>query len=246
MTPDAVATATAPAVSVLPSHFMLDPVTYQRGAELGFAGLDFYTVGRGGALGPVHADVVAAAFVFFSPPTVAEAWERGCEVMAPADAARHFMALGHDWAEAHLSDDVDLPRLADLLAPLVAGANPAAAPLFGAWRAQPEPGPDRPQALVLHRLNLLRELRNALHGATVLAHGLTPHEAVSIRAPHMLGIFGYDGPHLHASQPGVQSEWAAAEADTDRAMGPVYAVLDEDERVELSTLLTALHAPFAG
>ena len=63
----AAATSTAAAVSTVGSHFMLDGKTYERGAELGFQGLDFYVTGRGGVLGDVDADVVSAAFTFFEP-----------------------------------------------------------------------------------------------------------------------------------------------------------------------------------
>ena len=61
------AAQTAGAVSSVGSHFMLDGTTYAHGAGLGFAGLDFYVGGRGGVLGDVDADVVAAAFAFFEP-----------------------------------------------------------------------------------------------------------------------------------------------------------------------------------
>ncbi len=241
MTPDAVAEATATVVSTLPSHFMMDPATYVTGAELGFEGADFYTSGRGGVLGDVDGSVVAASFVFFRPETVSEAWDRSRAVMSRAEAAAHFIDAGHRWAEAHLTDDADLERLAALLHAMAATANPAGAPLFAAWRAHPEPGADRPKALVLHRLNVLRELRGALHGAAVLAHGLTPHLAVSIRQPYMLGIFGWGDPHPDAEAAGEEAgEWAAAEAATDRAIAPAYAALDEGERTELRDLLLTL------
>jgi hypothetical protein len=45
-------------------RFMSDGETYKRGAELGFAGIDFYFAGRGGVLGDVSNDVVASSFVF--------------------------------------------------------------------------------------------------------------------------------------------------------------------------------------
>lgn len=241
MTPDAVAEATATVVSTLPSLFMLDPATYAAGAKLGFEGLDFYTAGRGGVLGDVDGSVVAASFVFFRPETVTQAWDQSRTVMGRDEAAGHFIGAGHRWAEDHLTEDADLERLADLLSAVVTGANPAGAPLFAAWRAHPEPGADRPRALVLHRLNVLRELRGALHGAAVLAHGLTPHLAVSIRTPFMLGIFGWGDPHPEAADAaGEAGEWAAAEAATDRAIAPAYASLGQGERTELRDLLTTL------
>ncbi|MGH9273555.1 MAG: helix-turn-helix domain-containing protein, partial [Acidimicrobiales bacterium] len=86
----AAATATAAAVSTVGSHFMLDGNTYKRGAELGFAGLDFYVTGRGGVLGDVDADVVTAAFTFFEPGHVRTQWDSGRAVMSPAEAAAAF------------------------------------------------------------------------------------------------------------------------------------------------------------
>lgn len=241
MTPEAVAESTASVVSTLPSHFMLDPATYVAGAELGFEGMDFYTAGRGGALGEVDGAVVAASFVFFEPATVIEGWDRARTVMSPTEAAGHFIAAGHRWAEAHLTDEADLERLAHLLGTVLSGANPAGAPLFAAWRAHAEPGPGSPRALVLHRLNVLRELRGGLHGAAVLAHGLSPHLAVSIRQPFMLGIFGWGDPHPDVEAVGGETgEWAAAEAATDRALASAYAGLDDAERAELDELLTTL------
>jgi hypothetical protein len=240
------AKATAPAVAGLASYFMLDMGTYAKGNELGFEGLDFYVCGRGGALGDVHGDVVSAAFVFWTPTTVVDAWEKGRQVMSPGEAATHFADVSHTWAESHLTADVDLVRTADLLDTMLTGARSSAAPLFAAWRVQPEPNPSRPAALVLHRMNVLRELRGGLHGAAMIGHGLDPHVAVSIGGPVMLGLYGYEGPHPDAEDPATQAVWAAAAEAGEIALGAAaFAVLDESERDELVELLTALFAPFA-
>lgn len=247
MTPDAVATATAPALGDLPSRYMLDPSTYIAGAEDGFEGMDLYVAGRGGALGDVPADVVVATFVFFAPGIVRASWERSAAVMSRADAADRWAAACHSWAEGNLPTDVvDLDRLADLLGTMVATADTAAAPSFGAWRSRPEPDPDRVAALVLHRMMVLRELRGGLHGAAVVAQGLSPHAALSIRSAPMLAVFGWDGPHPDADDPSTRAAWGEAEAATDRAMATAYAALDASERAELRVLLDDLHAPFTG
>ena len=239
------AKATAPAVADLASYFMLDMATYVRGGELGFEGLDFYVCGRGGALGEVHGDVVSSAFVFWSPSTVAEAWDKGRGVMSPAEAATHFADVGHGWAESHLTADVDLDRLAALLDTVLTGARSSAAPLFAAWRLQPEPDPSRSAALVLHRMNVLRELRGGLHGAAMIGHGLDPHVAVSIGGPVMLGLYGYDGPHPDAEGAEAKETWARAAEAGEVALGAAaFAVLEESERDELVELVTGLIAPF--
>ena len=55
--------------------------------------------------------------------------------------------------------------------------------------------PRSSKALALHRLNALRELRGALHGAAVLTVGLSPVEAIVVRTPAMLPVFGWPEPH---------------------------------------------------
>ncbi|MDP1805334.1 MAG: hypothetical protein Q8K72_09225, partial [Acidimicrobiales bacterium] len=183
------AIATAPAIGAVGSHFMLDGNTYKKGAELGFQGLDFYACGRGGVLGDVDADVVSAALTFFEPDNVRTLWTQGRAVMAPAEATAAFAACCADWAEDHVPDGFDATRLADLASAVIAGARTACAPAFGGWRALPVPS--APKAAAVHQMNVLRELRNGLHGAAVIAAGLTPLQAVSIRSPQMVALFGW-------------------------------------------------------
>ena len=145
MTPEETAAACKDAVSQIASKFMLDGATYAAGAQAGFAGLDFYVCGRGGALGEVDADVVAAAFAFFEPGNVRSNWEQGTKVMPAREAAARFVAAGHAWAAANLpAEGADWARLADLIGQVNASASPAVAPLFVAWRAMPEPTGDDP------------------------------------------------------------------------------------------------------
>ncbi|MDQ6698544.1 MAG: hypothetical protein M3Z46_13915 [Actinomycetota bacterium] len=240
MTPEESAARSAAAISGLASRFMLDPTTYTAATELGFQGMDFYACGRGGPLGDVNADVISAAFVFFNPEAIRAAWGNGGAVMAPLDAAQHWADAAHTWAEAHIPDDIDSSRLAELAGKMCGAADPAGAPLFAAWRALPEPADDRVKALALHRLNGLRELRNAMHGAGVLAAGLTPVQALMIRHPQMAPLFGWQDP-----APAVeahQAAWDVAEAATNRAFSRVFAALDEPERADFVRLANALDA----
>lgn len=239
------AAASGDAVNGMGTHFMLAMDTYAYGAEIGFSGADFYVAGRGGALGEVPAAVVAASFVFFEPAYVAEAWERTAPVMPRRRAAEEFAGVGHRWAEATIPDDVDAARLAELAGRIGDAASPSCAPLFGAWRALPEPGADRPKALALHRLNALRELRGALHGASVLAAGLTPYEAVARRTPYMLPSFGWGevaSEETKAVKERVRDTWSDAQDGTDRAMARAYEGLSPAERAEFVELVNATQA----
>jgi hypothetical protein len=235
MDPVVTAEKTGPVIVSLPAGFMLDGATYERGGELGFDGIDFYFAGRGGAMGDVDGSVVAAAFVFFHPPTVVERWDRGRAVMPPIEAAHAFASCLDAWAAAHLADGIDYDRLAELEGKVIAAASPAGAPLFAAWASLPEP--KDPKALALHRMNVLRELRGGVHGAAVVASGLEPLEAVMVRAPGMAGLFGWPEPYPDPAP--HKSEWAAAEAATNRTVGRAFGVLDDAERVEFVQLALA-------
>jgi hypothetical protein len=242
MTPEEAAVATAAGISTITSHFMLDPSTYAAGASAGFSGLDFYVTGRGGVLGPVDADEVARAFVWLEPSMVRQQWEAGCAVAPPHEAAALFAGVLHAWAEGHVPDHVDAPRLADLAARAVAGADAAGAPLFDGWRRLPEP--TSPRARALHHLNALRELRGARHAQAVQAEGLHPLEALLVRTPYMAAMFGWPEPHPDVA--GLNQRWEEAEAATDRAMAEVFAPLPEDERDELVGLIVELHRVTSG
>jgi hypothetical protein len=234
MTPEQAAHETARAIGDIPSAPMVDAATYARGAELGFEGFDFYVAGRGGVLGDVDADVIAAVLVFFAPATVRPSWERSAAVMARADAVREWAAVAQAHATAHVTDD---PRAAELVGRIASSAAVACAPLFAAWRVQPEP--EGGSALLVHRLNLLRELRMALHAAALLTVGLSPEEAVAVRAPAMNPVYGWGD--LPDPEP-LRERWALAEARTDRMMGRHYRALDEAERDELVGRLRSITA----
>lgn len=235
MDPIKAAEASGPVIVGLPAGFMLDGATYVRGGELGFDGIDFYVVGRGGVLGEVDGMVVAAAFVFFHPPTIVERWDRGRAVMAPTEAAQAFASCLDRWADEHLADGIDYERLAELEVKLIAAASPAGAPLAAAWAVVPEP--EEPKALALHRMNVLREWRGAIHGAGVVASAMEPLDAVMVRTPGMAGLFGWPEPHPDPA--GHKSQWAEVEAATDRTAGRAFSRLDPVERDELVALLLA-------
>lgn len=235
------AASTAAAISSIGSHFMLDGNTYKRGAELGFGGLDFYVAGRGGVLGDVDADVVAASFTFFEPNGLRTLWEQGRSVMPAAAAAVEFAACCATWAETHVPDDLDAARLAELAGAVVTSARSACAPVFAGWRALTVPA--EPKGAAVHHLNALRELRNGLHGAAVVSVGLSPLEALSLKTPQMLALFGWATP---ADCEGLQPKWDRAEEQTTAAMAYAYDALDDGQRTELVELTNSLHEATKG
>lgn len=237
MNPFDLAVATAPATHDIPAKFMLDMATYARGAELGFDGASFYYAGRGGVLGDVNGTIVAATFVFFEPQSCAAAYDLTGPVMPRSEAAAAFAECGYEWARAHLSGDA-LDVVADLGARVAGAASIAGAPLFAGWRAQPVP--DDRAAAALHQLNVLRELRGAYHGGSVLAAGLTPREAIEIEQPFMAAIHGYTD--VFELDPELRPRLEVAAEGTNRAMARVFSVLSDDESEAFATACATLHA----
>jgi hypothetical protein len=187
-------------------------------------------------LGDVPALVAAAAMVFIAPDVVEPAWERSAAVMSRPEAAREWAACLHADAREHDADQVDWQALATMLGRVVAFAPVTAAPLFAGWRTLPEP--DDAPALALHRLNALRELRGALHGAAVLTVGLAPVEAMLVRTPAMIPVAGWAEVPPDAAP--FNERWGLAEARTDRMVGRHLRVLDDDERGALVEMLGTL------
>ncbi len=230
---------TAQFIGDIPSNFMIDPNTYKRGSELGFQGMDFYVGGRGGALGDVDGRVVAASFFFFNPQMIVDAWNSSLNVMDRRSAGNEFARCAHAWAEQHFSDAIDFDRLASLLAQINNNVNPAGAPLFAGWLSLDKP--QTPKSRVIHELNALRELRGAYHQAAILATGISPREAVAIKTPYMLGIYGWDSPDSQAEPEDLPTQdWQQAEQITNQLTSKVFEVLAQDEQQELVDLLSAI------
>jgi hypothetical protein len=187
----------------------------REGAELGFSGIDFYAAGRAGVLGRLEAQEVSDCFGFMEPGTVSGWVEQATGVMGPQEAAAAFMGCAYDWADQHLSDDVDWDRVAELLSQVIAAAPDEGLPLFRAWR----------------------ELRNEIHVAAVRDAGLRPVEAVAVKSPAMAGLFGW------SELPEVADEHRAkhdqAEQETNRRMATAFAGLDDAQREELVQLCDA-------
>lgn len=240
LTPTETARESAQAVHDLAAAFMLDLATYMTASEAGYEGTSFYFAGRGGVLGDVDAEPVYEAFVFFPLDTVRAGWESAAGIESREESARRFAECGHRWASDHLPQDaVAYGRLAELAGKVVAAADGTTAPVFTGWRELPEPSGER--ELVLHRMNALRELRAARHGAAVVEVGLEPIDAFMVKSPYMAAIFGWPEPEEGPDE-STREKWERAEEITNELFGADLAVLDAGERAEFCELASAVNA----
>ena len=118
--------ATADPIHDIGTHLFLNPATFSRAAEWGWANpFAFYFAGRGGVLGEVDADVIAAAFGWFSPAMVAPMWEEGRAVCGARGAAERMAESNAIWGRDHLKEMAGVDRFAELAGRLVDGADVA-------------------------------------------------------------------------------------------------------------------------
>jgi hypothetical protein len=236
VTPEQAAAAARPAVVLLGGAFIECPRTLRRARQLGLTGWAFYIAGRGGALGDVRPDVVAAALGFVAPDAVREAWEAARQVLAPGRVAAATLAECCRWGIEHLGPLPGVARLADLAHQVVAAADPAGMPLFAAWRAMPI-STDAPGARAAVALHLLREFRSGAQLLAIRAAGLTPLEA-TLAGPDgesAAVAFGWQPPYPPLAP--LLRRWVWAEAVADKITGAAYGTLPPAQRKELIGLL---------
>jgi hypothetical protein len=233
------ASALAGPVGFLGGWFMASRSTYAYGSELGFDGMAFYYLGRGGALGDARPEVVASAMTFFPAPLVETMWQAGKAVMTPEDALAEFSECCWRWGRKRFATVTGLERTCELLGRVADGADAACLPLFAGWRSAPRPAD--PPALASHLLHVLREHRGGVHGLAVLASGLTPVEAAAASATEFYKpqSVGWTDP-LPLVTDELLARRKAAEELTDRMVAPVLATLESAELAELVERVEAL------
>ncbi|HVF18842.1 MAG TPA: hypothetical protein VNA14_01180 [Mycobacteriales bacterium] len=236
VTPVEVSAAVKNDIARLGGGFMLSDQAKAAAKGAGTGGWALYMLGRGGVLGEVHPDVIAAAFHFFPPETVHKGWVKARSIITPAAAVELFTGACHEWGRRHLAEAKGLDRLAVLLDKAALAAPVAGAPLFAGWRAVPLPA-DAP-ARVTQLAHVLREYRGAIHGVCCLAAGLTPLESVLTSGGEgNAKFFGWAEPFADVTHLKPTRDYAEAITDS-RACAP-WAALDDEERAELLPLLAA-------
>ncbi|HZN18738.1 MAG TPA: hypothetical protein VFB84_11270 [Micromonosporaceae bacterium] len=238
MTPDHAAACAKRGVNKLGGAFGTCPKTLRRARELGLTGWAFYIAGRGGALGDVRSDTVAAALGFIAPDAVRDGWEAARRVGRPDQIAAHSLAECCRWGREKLTGVPGLGRLVELAERTALAADPTGLPLFAAWRAMPVPD-DAPPAQAAVLLHLLREHRGGAHLMAVRAAGLTPVEAIVAGPDGEAGAISFGWPAPYPVRTPLLRRRVWAEALTDRIAGAAFQALDVPERGEFVSLLDA-------
>ena len=212
----------------------LSPDVAARAETGGYANpFAFYFAGRGGMLGDVDAEVVAAAFGWFNPDVVSALYAEGRDVHGARGAGERMMEATALWGDDHLAGvDADvLARFVELAERLVDGAEASGLPLFAAWRSRPRASSVPGRAAQL--CQILREWRGAVHLVATTAVGLSPLEAIlTNEGPGQAAFFGWPEPFPDCGA--ISHRHAEAEEITDRLCAvQVERLLSRGERAEL-------------
>ncbi len=147
--------------------------------SMGIGWLGSYVGLRAAPLGPVPGPVVAATFYGFNPAAVAKAWGLALHGRSPADLDGLRTATVDAGLRATLGDLVDSPELArqaSRMREVVSRVDLGGRALTAAYAALP--WPDQPHLALWHAATLWREWRGDGHNAVLVAHGLTPLDAL--------------------------------------------------------------------
>ncbi len=215
--------------------FMLHPETGKRGEEIGLDFFGYYTLGRGGVLGNVAGDVVAAAFFFFEPSMVCGIWNGARDKADPMEAATHYFESCAEWARSRLNEVDGLDEFCKSAQRVCEAADVRGLSLFAGWRTMPlsDDAPGR----ALQLIHVLREFRGGANGVATRALGLTAPEAVAANSPGMFQLFGWQD-EMPDAEP-LRDKMAQAEDLTDEIVGQAFSVLSESEQEAFAVAVEA-------
>jgi hypothetical protein len=244
MTSSEAAAAVAHPIERIGAMFMLHPEVIGDCKERGYPnGYSYYIVGRGGVLGDVDADVVAAGFAFFDPGLIRTMWEMGVGVEGARVAAHGYAARCAEFGRSRLAGWAGAARYAELAARIVDGVEPTGLSLFTGWRAEPRPDDHAGRAYLL--THVLRELRGSQHIAAVAAVGLPAVAAVVVAGgAEQAAKFGWAGELPDADA--MRATWDHAERITSALSASAFGVLTVDELAEFVELVDELRVAMIG
>jgi len=238
LTPEQAAGAAKPSVLKLGGAFIECPRTLLRARQMGLSGWAFHVTGRGGVLGNVRTETVAAAIGIIAADAVADGWEAATRVATPSEVAAVSRTECCRWGIDYLAGRPQLGQLTELVDRVVCAADAAGMPLFAAWRALPVPADAAPAARAAVLLHLLFEFYTGANLMAVRAAGMTPVE-ILLAGPDgesLAVTYGWSPPYPPVGPLVRRRLWA--DSVTDRIAARAFTVLDSAERAELVGLLT--------
>lgn len=231
--------AACPLVGDTGYRFYFTAETREVGEKLGLNGMEFYVLGRGGALGDCDGAALAANFGYFNPAVIGGAWESAKAKCAPRIAGRAHLDCSAEFGRARFSSIPNLDAFVAAADAVNAAADPDGLGLYAAMKcdrlASDVPG----RAMQL--ATVLREFRGSAHLAAIRAAGLTSKVAHFIKRPADAKMFGWSEDDVAKVTDAQRAQWDSAEKLTDEMVAPAYGVLDTAGREAFLAGITAMH-----
>jgi hypothetical protein len=198
-----------------------------------------YFAARGGFLGDVGPEVVAAVFGFFAPDHVARCMREAAAAGSPSELARANRAAMDRWGRRVFDGLPNVDRAAALAERVVAAADATGLPMLAGLRAAESADTDA-RARLAHALMCLREHRGGLYLLAVRAEGLSPLDAILVQGGEGKAVAnGWEAPFA-AAAPDAAERRARAEVHADDLAERAYAVLSPAEADDLAAAVHAL------
>ncbi len=227
----------APLIGLHGGRWMLHTETLGHCRDRGYPnGFAYYVVGRGGVLGDVDADVVAAAFGFFAPSLIRTMWEGGASVEGPGNSALRYGEACAEFGRRRLDGFSGADRYCEMAERVIEAVDVTGLSLFAGWKAHPRPDDATGRAYLL--TNVLREWRGSVHVAAVAASALSPMEAVlATGGAAQAKQFGWGDEFPEVSETALMAR-ADVERATDAACARAFeTAFDSAERAEFAELV---------
>ena len=235
--------AVSPTINAAGTAFMFDAGTMAAGEPLGLDGLSMYVLGRGGVLGDVDADVVAASFAVFNPAAVRMMWDGARAKCGAAEATAAYNEACAAFGRARLAAVDGLEGYVEAAERVVDAASAVGMPLFAGWRAQPRADDLPGRAMQL--TNVLREHRGSAHVVGIAAAGLTGAQAHFLaKGASQMQMMGWEEPWPDVA--GLEDRLTEAEAVTDRIVAAAFAVLDPQSAASVAEVVDDIGAAIRG
>lgn len=236
-------TTVSPTINAAGAAFMFSSNAMAAGEPLGLDGMSTYVLGRGGVLGDVDADVVAATFAVFNPDVVRMLWDSARAKTSASRAAAAYHEACADYGREKLASVEGLDGYVDAAEAVVGGASVVGLPLFAGWRAMPL-APDLP-GRAMQLTHVLREHRGSAHVCGIAAAGLTGAEAhFASKGESQMAMMGWQEPWPDAG--GLDARLGEAESATDRIVEAAFAVLDDQRADTMAAVAADIGSATAG
>jgi hypothetical protein len=216
--------ATAAPVHELGGAYYFSPEALRAAEKLGLDVFMLHCLGRGGVLGDVDADRVAAALPWYQPAVVHVQWDEARALVEPGTAARAYLEAARSYARRAFVETDEIRAFSDAAQQVVDAVPTGTYALIDGYRTFEMP--DDAVGRAYQQVVILRELRDAAHADASSTLGLTATEAHVLASEDAFELYGHGSEAAPVVTDELVERLALAEDATTELLVASYDVLD--------------------